>query len=173
MFDPLVAGEFPFTADRINDLFDVTWTVYQVADQTSVSTTNINSNYLLLPVAANSMYAFEASIFYDTSATALFWFELDGPTGWSSTISWWASGTTGTATNSPIAHAAVITTGTTGTGIGGVSLGTVMSLSPVGVIQTAAAAGTLQAVFSQNVTTPATNTQLKTGSWLRLTRLTP
>jgi hypothetical protein len=166
--NPLTIGEIA-TSARLNALFDTSRTVYQTADQASVSpdatSVIVLSSYLILPVTANSVYAFEAAIFYDTPAAADFYLGINLPVGSTKHISWWAQAQADSATNSPIVHSEVATAGA-----GGVASGTIMSMRPIGSIFTAGTAGNMQAEFAQS-TGSTTNTYLKAGSWVRLTKV--
>lgn len=125
------------------------------------STVLVNSS-LVIALAANTVYALDCFIAFDTSAAADLKWNFSLPAGSTITRSLWGSETTSTLINDSIYHD--VTTAVNGTA-GGVASGTIMSLRTVGTIRTSATAGNLTYQFAQNTAT-VVNTFLKKDSWI-------
>ena len=126
---------------------------------------------LSLPVAANGKYVLNSCIFYDTPAAVDFQVAVFYPSGpaW---ITFWNSGT-GITTGSNSLDLSV-QVGTNGDALaadcGGVAAGTVLAVRPAGYLEISTASGLVSIGYAQ-VTPTATNSYLKQGSWLSLTRV--
>ena len=162
---------FPVTAgtDLTASLFNATVDnagvmAYQGADSPPVnnSTTLVASTYLTIPVVANGFYIYEDNIMYDSSATADFQYLIVCPNF---------------SANGPIsrsfltaADALTFNTDTSlSTAAGGGGVGTVRTVMRSGLLSIGVA-GNVSVQFAQN-TANASNTLLKIGSWIRLTRV--
>ena len=161
---PVTAGA-DLTATLFNSTVDNAGVMaYQGADSTPVnnSTTLVASTYLTIPVVANGFYTYEDNILYDTSATANFQYLIVCPNF---------------STNGPISRVAISTAGTLtlnadtslSTAAGGGGVGTVRAVRRSGLLSIGVV-GNVSIQFAQN-TANASNTLLKIGSWIRLTRV--
>jgi hypothetical protein len=168
--NPPTAGQ-DLTAGRFSAALDITRTAWQTSDQivnnTNSGITFVSSPDLILSVVADAVYTYEATFQYDTSSTADFKHNMLVPVGTLIAVSVWGSDTSASSTGSAIVHD--MTNGAQFFS-GGVAAGTVMTLRPTGMIFISSASGNLQIQFAQN-TASATNTILKTGSWIRLTQV--
>lgn len=172
MLNPVLAGQ-NLTADFFNTSIDNARSMkYQKTDLTRNNTTTyLDSTDLVIALVAGAAYTFEGLFFYDTSATADIKIRITLPTGAVSLISPWSSGTGISATANPLNQQAVADVSDVNEWIaGGVAIGTLMSIRPVGWINVTGAAGNLTVGFAQN-TASAVNTLLKQGSWIALTRV--
>lgn len=169
-FSPVAAGQ-RIRASDFNAAIDAAiQTVYQTADQTrNNNTTYLSSPDLVLPLGiANAVYAFDASILYDTNSTADFKHKALLPSGAvADRVATWTNTTTGTAVDSVVAHDALTSWDYAS---GGVASGTIMCARPCGLITVGATTGMLVIQFAQN-TANASNTILKRGSWVSLRRV--
>lgn len=164
---PFTAGQ-NITAAALNAAFDITRVAYQSVDQTmNNSTTYVSSTGLTLTIEASSNYLYESLIMFDTNSTADFKQKLLLPAGATVRIARWSSPTTGTAIDSVVEHDAITVVEIAS---GGVAAGTVMSTRASGLIQNSTAAGSVTVQFAQNAAN-VSNTLLKTGSWIRLTKV--
>lgn len=167
MLNPFSAGQ-DLTAAALNAAFDIVRPVVQGADSPPVnnSTSLVASTYLTLPVVASASYLAEMELIYDTAAAADFQSSLVIPSG-TGILSRWTSGAAGTAIDSVIEHNA-------NTSLimisGGVAVGTFMSCRRSGMLVIGGSSGNATIFFAQ-VTANVSNTVLKQGSWLRLTRV--
>ncbi len=161
---PITAGQ-DLTADLFNNTVDNAGRmVYQGADSAPVnnSTVLIASTYLTVPVVANGFYIYEDQILYDSNGTANFQYLIVLPAF---------------ATVGPISRLSINTGGTLtynadtslSTAAQGGGVGTVRSVNRSGMISIVPA-GTVSIQFAQN-TANVSNTILKTGSWIRLTKV--
>ena len=164
---PFQAGQ-SLTAADLNAAFDIRRVAWQTGDQiVNNSTTFVSSTFLTLTVAANSSYVYEALLVWDTNSTADFKHQLLVPAGAAVRQGTWTPTNTVAATNTTIAVDALDAIGYGG---GGVALGTMLTARPVGLIATVGTAGSVTVQFAQG-TANASNTTLKTGSWIRLTKV--
>lgn len=170
----------PMTSDQdlaaefFNDSIDNTRMVaYQTADQTvNNTTTYLESTDLVIPVTADASYILESCFFYDTNSTADIKIRIRCPTVTGiSLVAPWSSGTAITGVTNNINQQ--------GSGppvtdfempCGGVSAGTVLSIRPAGWIEIFTGSGNITVAFAQN-TANVSNTILKQGSWLALSRV--
>lgn len=138
------------------------------SDVTKISSTTLgNITGLAVAVEANAVYAIEAFVEYNSGVTPDIKFGWTYPA--SATIKWagWGVPTSGSS------RVGSIDTGVTTEAVALPFTGDAggnPSVRIVGTITTAGTAGTLQATFAQN-TSDATNTVVKAGAWLKLTRL--
>ena len=161
------AGE-KITAAKLNRAFDITRTEWQESDQiVNNSTTFVSSTFLTLSVEANSSYKYKAFLIYDTNSTADFKHNVLLPAGAAVRHGTWTPTATVSATNTTIAVDALDATTFAS---GGVALGTMMTLRPSGLIAIVGTAGSVTIQFAQ-ATANASNTTLKTGSWIELTKV--
>ena len=174
--NPLVAGE-DLTAGRLNALYDENRTVYQSSDQTvNNSTTLVSSTSLTVTVAANSTYIFDAWLHWESNPTADFKFILSVPAGatgrWSPICPTDASAPIVGAEriNYTVFQTEALTVSWSGAG-DDTTTGTIFICArPSGYIVTAGNSGSATIQFAQNVAN-VSNTRLKTGSWMRLTKV--
>lgn len=169
MLIPFVSGE-DLTAARLTAAFDATArTAFQLVDAPAVnnSTVLVSSTYLTIPVEANSSYVFEAHIIFTTTSTADFKNSLLPPSLSTGLVVPWGSDTAAASVSATIAHSAstILTWAT-----GGLGTGTLFASAPKGFIDTDIAAGNCVFQFAQQ-NAEASNTILKAGSWLRLTKV--
>lgn len=161
---PFVAGQ-DLTASYVNQTIDNAGVMaYQGADSSPVnnSTTLVASTYLTIPVVANGFYIYEDNILYDTNSTADFQCLIVCPNF---------------SANGPISRVFLNTSSTItvnadtslSTAAGGSAVGTVWPIRRSGLLSIGVA-GTVSIQFAQN-TANASNTLLKIGSWIRLTRV--
>jgi hypothetical protein len=128
------------------------------------STAFVSTN-LVIAVAANTTYAMESFVIFDSSATADYKCNFLLPVGATMLMSLWGSGVGATAVDSTIFHDSLAVTTLPA---GGVASGTLMTLRTAGTITIAATAGNVTYQFAQNTAT-AVNTFIKTGSWIKVT----
>ena len=168
-FSPVAAGQRIRASDFNAAIDAAVQTAYQSADQTrNNNTTYLSSPDLVLPMLANGVYAFDASILYDTNSTADFKHKALLPSGAVvDRVATWTNTTSGTAVDSVVAHDALTSWDYAS---GGVAGGTIMCARPCGLITVGATPGTLTIQFAQN-TANASNTILKRGSWVSLRRV--
>lgn len=161
---PVTAGA-DLTATLFNSTVDNAGVMaYQGADSPPVnnSTTLVASTYLTIPVVANGFYTYEDNIMYDGNSTANFQYLIVCPNF---------------SSNGPIARLFTSTGGTLtwnadtslSTAAGGGGVGTVRAVRRSGLLSIGVT-GTVSIQFAQN-TANASNTILKIGSWIRLTRV--
>ncbi len=140
----------------------------QLSDQTrNNSVTLLSSTDLVLPVAANSNYIFESQLICDSNTTADIKYSFLIPAGASLRVSAWTGGALDTALQTGIYHDAFDGTQFSSEGAGS---GTMMTCRPGGRLAVAGTAGSLTVQFAQN-TANVSNTLLKAGSWIRLSRV--
>lgn len=164
---PFAAGQ-KLTAANLNAAFDITRIVYQSADQTvNNTTTYVSSSNLVLSLAANSVYVYKSCIVFDTGATPDFKHKLLLPAGAAVRRAVFTPTTTVAATNTTIG---MDTLDLVEFASGGVAAGTMMTAFPMGTIYTAGTAGSVTVQFAQQVAN-ASNTVLKIGSWIELTKV--
>jgi hypothetical protein len=158
----IVAGQILHAAD-INALTGLSARLD--ADSTPVisSTVFVNSA-LVIALAANTVYALDCFIIYDTAAAADLKWNITLPASSTMTFSNWGSDSTGAAFNSPIAHDVV--TGATGSNWGGIASGSLVSAKLTATVRTSATAGNMTFQYAQLVST-ASNTFLKRDSFIR------
>jgi len=161
---PVTAGA-DLTASLFNSTVDNAGVMaYQGADSTAVnnSTTLVASTYLTIPVVANGFYMYEDQILYDTNSTADFQYLIVCPFS---------------TTNGPLSRVFLNTSlaltmnadTSLSTAAGGSAVGTVVPIKRSGLLAIGVA-GNVSIQFAQN-TANASNTILKVGSWIRLTRV--
>lgn len=165
---PFLAGQ-KLTFTLLNTAFDWDrWVYISVTDQPVISsTTLVNATGMAFSVDASSTYVLEMLLLYDTPAAADFKYDITLPASATKRLALWASGVAATTADATIFHNAVDVGPISA---GGVAAGTFMSLRTRGYITTAGTAGTLQLQFAQ-VTSTATNTKLKAGSWMHLVKV--
>jgi hypothetical protein len=172
LLTPLVNNQ-DLSAEFVNTTIDNMRSVkFLVADlpvnNTALLTTAAE---LALPVVANGKYVLNSCIFYDTSATADFKVAVFYPSGpaW---ITFWSSGTGITGASNSLDQSVQV--GTNGDALaascGGVAAGTVLAVRPAGYLEIGTASGLVSIGYAQ-VTPTATNSYLKQGSWISLTRV--
>ncbi len=136
------------------------------------STTLVNATGLAVPLAANAFYAIDCYLAYVAGGTGDIKVALSAPT--SSTGHWalmpLVSSATGTSGSLDATRQAGFGDGVTQLGGGSDSFSGAMQCHPVAYVATAGVAGVLQVRFAQGASS-ATSTLVKTGSWLRATRL--
>jgi hypothetical protein len=143
---------------------------YQSADQLrNNNTTLLSSTDLTWTVEANAVYAFDSLILIDANTTADFKYNFLLPAGSGIVQSLWGSGVSNGAgiIDGAIFHDVVTSAGLPA---GGANSGTPLSLKPQGLIAIGGTAGTVTFQFAQN-TANASNTILKLGSWIELTKV--
>jgi hypothetical protein len=161
------------TAAFVNTCIDNMRTaVYQTADVTVNNTaTYQDSADLVLPLDFLASYVVESCLFYDTNATADIKIRFNFPIiNAASLIAPWSSGTAITGTSNSINQNGVHNSFTFEFVCGGVSAGTVMSIRPVGYIETGTSSVPFTVGFAQNTAT-AVSTILKQGSWIAVSRV--
>lgn len=140
----------------------------QGTDQTrNNSTTFLSSTDLILPVGQNINYILESQLIVDSGTTPDVKWNFSIPSGASLRLSGWNAGTGDTATQTGIIHDA--NDSTTFASEGGGS-GVMITCRPGGRLAVGNTAGSLTVQFAQN-TANASNTILKAGSWIRLSRV--
>lgn len=161
---PVTAGA-DLTATLFNSTVDNAGVMaYQGADSPPVnnSATLVASTYLTIPVVANGFYVYEDTILYDTNSTADFQYLIVCPNF---------------SANGPLSRVFLNTSSTItvnadtslSTAAGGSAVGTVIPIQRSGLLSIGVA-GNVSIQFAQN-TANASNTLLKIGSWIRLTRV--
>ena len=148
------------------------------SDVTTISnTTLINITGLVVAVEANSTYAIDGWIFYQSPSAADIKLNVTLPSGAVCTMGAYGPPTTGAPFSGTSPRVNYLDMGVFASS-GGSYLhggdtefaGVWASLRPAGVLVTSSTAGNLQFQFAQNTST-ATNTIVKAGSWLRLVKL--
>ncbi|MGH3882115.1 MAG: hypothetical protein ACRDRC_01765 [Pseudonocardiaceae bacterium] len=153
----------------MNATFNETRMAYQAADQTvNNSITLISSTYLVLAVEDNSVYVFEGHLLHTSGTTPDFQVNILLPAS-STVISAvrWGSDTAASFGATDVYHDGFTTSGWN---LGGIGSSVVFASAPRMVFSTAATAGNCTVQFAQN-TANASNTVLKAGSWIRLTKV--
>lgn len=141
---------------------------YKAADQTvNNSATLVNDTALTVAVAANTTYAIEGFLAYDTSATADIKVAFTAPAG--ATLLWSPLGLAGSSsgTSGSIDQRTLTTNNLA---LGGAGAGTNAVANPRGTLVTSSTAGSLTLQWAQNAA-EVSDTKVKTGSWLKLTKL--
>lgn len=123
---------------------------------------------LILPVAPNGSYVLESQLIIDTDSTADSQIEFSTPDGSGIRLAYWADDNAATSIQSNLYHNAVDLGGPVV--FGGTAFGTMITGRPCGWFINGPNLGVVQVQFAQNVAT-AINSALKTGSWMRLTRV--
>lgn len=169
-FKPFTAGQ-ALSASALNAAFDVVRTKYQAADHAvNNSVTLVSSTDLVFDVDSNASYILEAQLMYDTNSSADVKHALVLPSGSTGLVTTWDSGTDTTSTSlSGIDRSVVDITNPFTWDSGGIT-GSIMSSRPGGLISIGNASGTVVYQFAQ-ASADASDTTLKSGSWIRLTRV--
>lgn len=155
------------TADALNAEFNRDRMVTQDADQTvNNSAVLVSSNYLILSVEANSSYVFSAFLIHTGPTTADFKYNLLLPSGALVRQGTWTPVAAVSSTNTTIAidalDASTYNSGDLGTG-------TMVTMRPTGLVVVSTTAGDAVVQFAQG-SAVATDTVLKTGSWMNLVK---
>jgi hypothetical protein len=138
--------------------------VRKTADEQVVSSVTVqDDDHLVIALAANSVYAFDSFIMFDSDPAADIKFTFAGPTG--STISFTSDGVSAGNSNNIGSIKMDVNAAAVETVLGGF-VGTKTAIRPAGVIVTGSTAGNLTFRWSQNVTS-TTATTVYTNSWLR------
>jgi len=138
----------------------------------------INNSTVLVPDAtltapivitgASSVYLFSCVVFYDSSTAADIKFAFTVPAG---SLRWGGMGlATGTAASSGDMTSSSISTSGVALAFGGAGVGTVVWWRAEGWLS-ATASGNIELSYAQNAA-DATNTTVRAGSWLRVTKMT-
>lgn len=128
----------------------------------------VNDPLLVLGVDSGATYQWDGVVYYSSSTTADIQFAFTTPTFSAMRWSGVALATTATTNEGDMRNATVNVSGT-GTPFGGIGTGTIITCRFDGYITTTAA-GNIQLQFAQN-TLDATNTTIRTGSYLRAWRV--
>lgn len=172
---PFASGQH-LTATLLNNAFDdVVRAVYQTADQTvNNTTTYLNSSSLVISnLAANTGYLLHSLIIYDSGTTPDFKvrFTMTGSGDDFLRLSPWGQITTATGTTNAVALNIIDDTAdAVEVQLGGAGAGTPVSAMTSGLVAAGSSTSALQVAFAQ-VTANASNTSIKLGSWLKLTRV--
>lgn len=147
-------------------------TAYRSTDATARSNTNTISSaadddVLTVPVEANGVYIAEGMIVYSTTDVADLRIAWGTPAG--ATVVHTANGPAGNATSSAAVSMRVSSDGTFAI-IGGMAGGTDMVASPLALIRISSTGGSVAFRWAQN-TAEVSNTILRAGSWIRLTKV--
>lgn len=162
---------------RAQELNDLVLGVVMTSDVTVNNTTAMtNATGLAIPLAANATYGLDGWLHWTSNPTADIRFEWSYPTG---STGWWA-GIGPPANRTPIVNSerinyidwgsVVLSAGLNFAGDDEFPADVYISAMPRGYIVTSSTSGTLQLRFAQ-ATANASNTILRRGSWLRITRL--
>lgn len=146
---------------------------YVTSDVTVISTTAlVDVTGLSVPVEASAVYAWDGHFAYNAGATPDIKFAFTIPTGATGTWGLYPLIQGSTGSSGSVEGFRLDAYGDANVqGAGGSdSLGNALMCNPRGVLITSTTAGTFQARFSQ-VNSTASNVIVKTGSWLRLTRI--
>lgn len=169
---PFVAGQ----KVRAQELNDLVLGVVMTSDVTKISSTSFsNATGLVLPLAANATYGLDGWVHWTSADNADIQFRYTYPSG--STGQWAGVGprvnenptASGPRINYVDFGAVSIANSLAFTG-DNIASPTTVSASPRGFIITSSTSGNLQLQFAQG-TSQASNTVLRAGSWLRVTRL--
>lgn len=145
--------------------------VRRTTDSTPVnnSTVLVNDPVLVGSLDSGATYQWQAGIFYDSGTTGDIKFAFTTPTFAAGNMRWMGQGLATTATsNEGDVRIATVNASGTSTQFGGIGVGTVIFARLEGFITTTSAAN-LQLQFAQQVL-EATNTTIRTGSYLRAWR---
>lgn len=140
----------------------------KTSDKTANASTTLSDDaQLTLPVLASTTYLIEAFLIYDsaTNADAKFGFTVPASATWQ-------AAPFGQGTGATVSAGSLETAVSTASGIalGGIGAGTKISALVTGTLVVAGTAGTCALSWAQN-TSQASNTVLRTGSFLKLTRI--
>lgn len=143
--------------------------VTQLADLVvSNSITLEDSPDLVLPVAPNGSYVLESELIVDTNSTADSQINFTTPAGSGIRLAYWAFDGSAAASETNIFINAIDSGGPVV--FGGVTFGQMVTGRPSGWFINGPNLGEVRVQFAQNVAT-VVNSALKTGSWLKLTRI--
>lgn len=143
--------------------------VTQLADLVvNNSVTLEDSPDLVLPVAPNGSYVLESQLIIDTDSTADSQIAFSTPAGSGIRLAYWADDGAATSIQSNLYHNAIDSGGPVV--FGGISFGTMITGRPCGWFINGPNLGEVRVQFAQNVA-EVLNSALKTGSWMRLTRI--
>lgn len=170
---PFVAGD-KLSAQKLNDLL---YGVAMTADVTVNNTTTlVNATGLAIPLAANATYGLDGWLHWTSNPTADIKFKFTFP---ASTTGFW-SGIGPVVDTAPVVGSerknyvdfgsVDISNALAFAGDDEFTSSVYISANPRGYMTTAGTAGTLQLQFAQN-TANVSNTILRAGSYLRVTRL--
>ncbi|MFD4740626.1 hypothetical protein ACFWNQ_25160 [Streptomyces virginiae] len=147
---------------------------YKSADQTiASSTTNVNDNHLFQSCAANAIFVVTGFLLYSAHQDADIKMGWTGPSG--ATFAWIAHASTQSQTGGIASSGIVVdrqNIGASSFPLGGYGAEntTVMTATLMGTLVTSSTAGALQLTWAQRVSN-ATGSIMRTGSWLRLERI--
>jgi hypothetical protein len=174
-----LASQQDLTSEFFNTSIDDMWSVaFQASDNSTTSNVAIGgevySTDLTLPMASSGIYIFQSCLFYDTPAAADISIKISTPFVNAGYVSPWSSGTAITGVTNNIDQSATDTLATSGLAYffscGGVASGTVMSIRPYGYFAQSTSSGYMR-IAHQQVTTSTSQTILKQGSWIALSRV--
>lgn len=144
----------------------------RTADAAAVnnSTVLVPDAVLIAPIVptGSSTYMLEALMFYDSSTAADFKMTFNTPAATNLRWTGWGLSTGASSTSNDIKIATITASGTTDSWAG-IGVGTSLSMRAWGILTTATA-GNIQIAYAQQAADP-TNTTVKAGSWLRVTRV--
>jgi len=142
--------------------------VRKTADEAVTSSTTVqDDDHLVIAVAANSVYAIDSFMMFDSDPAADIKFTFTGPAG--STIYYTSDGVSAGNTNNIGSIKMDANAGGVETVLGGF-VGTRTTMRPAGVLVTSGTAGNLTFRWAQNASS-ATPTNLYANSWLRAQKM--
>ncbi|MEV6297859.1 hypothetical protein AB0M02_00465 [Actinoplanes sp. NPDC051861] len=164
---PLIPGK-PATQSSLDDELTTILTAMKIADETLSSLGTVqDDDHLLVSVEANSYYIVEGWIRYVSASTSSdLRINYSYPASAAFARNDFGTATSAAATAAEAVDMTVVTTGDNGRGSGTTERG----VSVKGFLQTSTTAGTFRVRWAQ-VTSSADSLTVKTGSWIKLTKI--